>query len=104
MLLRHWTDGKIRRHVLTCIVALAYLMLLEIRLQRAGLMITARQAIKEMQKRHSCLCWADGRSKPKRMLEELTPLQYATVQHTPPWKRRYRKQIAGITVRKHPPP
>lgn len=75
MPLRHWTDGKIRCHLLTCIVALAYLRLLEIRLQRAGLMITARQAIEEMQKLHSCLCWSDGRSAPKRMLEELTPMQ-----------------------------
>ena len=38
-------------------------------------MITARQAIEEMQKLHSCLCWSDGRSAPKRMLEELTPMQ-----------------------------
>jgi transposase len=75
MPLRHWTDGKIRCHLFTCIVALTYLRLLEIRLRRAGLMITARQAIEEMQKLHSCLCWTDGRSNPKRMLEEFTPLQ-----------------------------
>ena len=75
MPLHHWTDGKIRCHIFTCIVSLAYLRLLEIRLRRAGLMITSRQAIEEMQKLHSCLCWADGRSNPKRMLEELTPLQ-----------------------------
>jgi len=75
MPLRHWTDGKIRCHIFTCIVALAYLRLLEIRLRRAGLTITARQAIQEMQKLHSCLCWTDGRSNPNRLLEDLTPLQ-----------------------------
>ena len=76
---RHWTDGKIRCHLFTCVVALTYLRLLEIRLRRAGLMITARQAIEEMQKLHSCLCWTDGGSNPKRMLEELTPLQAQTI-------------------------
>lgn len=31
--LRHWTEGKIRCHVFTCVVALAYLRLLEIKLE-----------------------------------------------------------------------
>lgn len=75
MPLRHWTDGKIRCHIFTCIVALTYLRLLEIRLRRAGLTIAAQVAVEEMRKLHSCLCWSDGRSAPKRMLEELTPMQ-----------------------------
>jgi transposase len=33
MPVRHWTDSKIRCHILTCVIALAYLRLIEIRLQ-----------------------------------------------------------------------
>jgi transposase len=36
MPLRHWTDSKIRCHILTCIVALAYLRILRIKLMEAG--------------------------------------------------------------------
>jgi hypothetical protein len=32
---RYWTDGKIRCHILTCIVDLAWLRLIELRFRRA---------------------------------------------------------------------
>ena len=75
--LRHWTDGKIRCHILTCIIALTYLRLIEIRLRRAGLQLSAAETMEQMQKLHSCLCWESGKSKPTRMIEEPTENQAA---------------------------
>lgn len=75
--LRHWTDGKIRCHILTCVIALTYLRLIEIRLRRAGLELSAAETMEHMQKLHSCLCWEDGRTKPTRMIEEPTEKQAA---------------------------
>ena len=77
MPLRHWTDGKIRCHILTCIITLTYLHLLEIRLHKARLEFSAAAAMEQMRKLHSCLCWEDGRSKPVRMIEEPTENQAA---------------------------
>lgn len=71
----HWTDRMIRCHIFTCIVALAYLRILEIRLHRAGIGISAMTAIKEMRRLHSCLVWNAGSSKPQRVIEEPSPLQ-----------------------------
>lgn len=75
--LRHWTDGKIRCHILICVIALTYLRLIEIRLRRAGLRLSAAETMEHMQRLHSCLCWEDGRSKPTRMIEEPTENQAA---------------------------
>lgn len=69
-----WTHVKILCHIFTCIVALACLQLLEIRLRRAGLTITVRQAIEKMQELHSCLCWTDGRNAPKLPPDTLIPV------------------------------
>lgn len=67
--IRHFTDGKIRCHILSCIVALCYLRLIELRLHRASLDISASTAMERMRKLHSCLCWSVGKRKPLRMLE-----------------------------------
>jgi transposase len=75
MPMRHWTDGKIRCHILTCVVALAYLRLLEIRLQRSGIPMTAATAMTHMHRLHSCLWWAPSSRKPERLLEEPTDTQ-----------------------------
>lgn len=72
---RHWTDRKIRCHVLTCVVALCYLRLIEIRLEQAGVPMTAATAMGHMRRLHSCLCWHAGRRKPVRMIEEPTETQ-----------------------------
>ena len=77
--LRHWTDGKIRCHILTCVMALTYLRLIEIRLRRAGLNLSAAETMEQMQKLHSCLCWESGKSKPVRMIEEPTENQAAII-------------------------
>ncbi len=73
--IRHWTDSKIRCHIFTCIVALVYLRLLEIKLRKAGLEISPSRAIQEMQRLHACLYWLERARKPKRLIEDPTPLQ-----------------------------
>jgi hypothetical protein len=73
--IRHFTDEKIRCHILSCIVALCYLRLIELKLHRAGLNISAATAMERMRKLHSCLCWSVGKKKPVRILEETTPDQ-----------------------------
>lgn len=73
--LRHWTDSKIRCHILTCVVALTYLRLMEMRLQRAGLSISASTAMENMRRLHSCLCWTASKKGADRIIEEPTPSQ-----------------------------
>jgi transposase len=73
--LRHWTDSKIRCHILTCVVALTYLRLIEIRLHRTGLFTTAATAMTHMRKLHSCLCWVASKSSADRMIEDPTSIQ-----------------------------
>lgn len=73
--IRHWTDSKIRCHLFTCIAALAYLRLIELRLEQHGLQISGRTAMDQMHRLHSCLCWMGGHEKPNRIIEEPTELQ-----------------------------
>jgi transposase len=75
MPVRHWTDSKIRCHVFSCIVALAYLRLIEIRLYWVGLKISAEKAMEEMHRLHSCLVWQSGKKNPERLLEEPSEMQ-----------------------------
>jgi transposase len=70
MPVRHWTDSKIRCHIFTCIASLALLRLVELRLHRAGLKMTAKVAMKQLQRLQSCLIWLPGKKKPERMIEE----------------------------------
>jgi len=66
--LRHWTDGKIRCHMLTCVAALCFLRLTELQLQRAGVKMTASRAMEHMRGLHSCLCLSAS-PRVTRMLE-----------------------------------
>jgi len=68
--IRHWTDSKIRCHIFTCIAALALLRVLELRLRKAGVEMTAKAAMRHMSTLHSCLMWLPGKRKAVRMLEE----------------------------------
>jgi transposase len=72
---RHWTDSKIRCHILTCVAALTYLRLIELELHRAGLAITAQTAMEQMRKLHSCLCWTASKRRADRIIEDPTELQ-----------------------------
>ena len=73
--IRHWTDSKIRCHIFTCIAALALLRIIELKLRRAGVSMTATAAIRHMRTLHSCLMWLPGKRKAVRMLEEPTTEQ-----------------------------
>jgi len=75
--LRHWTDSKIRCHIFTCVVALTYLRLIEMRLRQAGLSISAATAMENMRRLHSCLCWTASKKSPERIIEDPTQLQAA---------------------------
>ena len=68
--IRHWTDSKIRCHIFTCIVALTYLGLIEIRLKKAGVALTAQAAMEHMRKLHSCLCWTASKRRADRVIED----------------------------------
>ncbi|GAB6161331.1 hypothetical protein JCM12298_04900 [Desulfothermus naphthae] len=71
----HWTDSKIRCHILCCIIALTYLQLLSLWIKKAGIMVSIDKIMESMRSLHSCLCWHSGKSKPIRIIEEPTPLQ-----------------------------
>jgi transposase len=73
--LRHWTDAKIRCHLMTCMVALTYLRRLERRLQAAGIQRSAATAMADMRRLHSVLTIGDGRRKPIRRIEQPTKTQ-----------------------------
>jgi transposase len=75
MPIRHWTDSKIRCHIFSCIVALTYLRLIEIRTRREGLSLTARIVMEQMHRLHSCLVWQKKKKAPSRIIEEPTERQ-----------------------------
>jgi transposase len=73
--IRHWTDSKIRCHLFSCVVALAYLRRLELRLSAAGVSRTAEDVMEDMQHLHSVLTLNRGSIKPIRRLETPTKTQ-----------------------------
>ena len=73
--IHHWTDSKIRCHFLSCIIALAYLRLVELKLEDAGIHMTAQRAMELMRNLHSCLCWNGEKEKALRLIEEPSPEQ-----------------------------
>ena len=75
MPLRHWTDSKIRCHILTCIIALSYLRLIEIRMKKAGSPMSAATIMENMHRLHSCLLFSSKQGKPRRMIEEPNEIQ-----------------------------
>ena len=94
--IRHWTDGKIRCHIFSCIVALCYLRLIELRLNEAKLKMTANSTMEHMRKLHSCLCWNAGMKKPVRMIEDPTETQSAIL------KAFSHKVVDGVLLKETP--
>jgi transposase len=68
----HWTDGKIRCHLLTCIIALAALRLLELRVAQG---LTAKTIMEEMHSLNSVLSWYPGSRSPVSRIDDPTPIQ-----------------------------
>jgi len=67
--IRHWTDSKIRCHLFSCVVALAYLRRLELKLAGAGIKRTAEDVMDDMRHLHSVLTVNKGARKPVRRIE-----------------------------------
>jgi len=73
---RHWTDSKIRCHLFTCVAAMTYLRLLELRLAAAaGIERTASDVMDDLRHLHSVLLLPGGARKPRRRLETPTKTQ-----------------------------
>ena len=49
---------------------MALLRIIELRLRKAGVDMTAKAAMRHMNSLHSCLLWLPGKRKAMRMLEE----------------------------------
>jgi transposase len=68
----HWTDNKIKCHLLTCVIALAYLRLLEI---KTGGTHSAKTIMEHMQRLHCVLSWKPRDKKPQVYIEDPTDFQ-----------------------------
>jgi len=68
----HWTDSKIRCHLLTCFIALACLRLLELKVGGAH---SARTIMEEMHNLDCVLSWRNGAREPQLQIEEPNELQ-----------------------------
>jgi transposase len=73
--IRHWTDSKMRCHILSCMMAEVYLRLIEMKLGDAGVRLTADVVMRSMHELHSSLCWVRGQKAPLRLIEEPDDLQ-----------------------------
>jgi transposase len=68
----HWTDGKIRCHLLTCVIALACLRLLEL---KVGGGHSAKTIMEEMHNLNRVLSWRRRARLAQEQIEEPTDLQ-----------------------------
>ena len=74
----HWTDSKIRCHLLTCVIALTVLRLLEIRVNRNRRehdLLSGKTILEEMSNLDSVWLWYEGKKKPEQMIESPTKTQ-----------------------------
>lgn len=68
----HWTDDKIKCHLLTCVIALACLRLLEI---KAGDKHTAKSIMEQMRDLDCVLSWQGKETTPQVYIEDPTEFQ-----------------------------
>ena len=68
----HWTDSKIRCHLLTWVIALSCLRLLEL---KVGGDLSARTIMEEMHNLDCVLSWRNGAKLPKVQIEEPNEVQ-----------------------------
>ena len=76
----HWTDSKIRCHLLTCIIALTVQRLIEMQCESEGILNktgnkSAPFLTDDMRSLHSALLWHPQKRKPLRCIEDPTPTQ-----------------------------
>jgi transposase len=68
----HWTDSKIRCHLLSCVIALSCLRLLEL---KVGGNYSAKTLMEEMQHLNCVLSWRKGAKMPEVYIEQPNDLQ-----------------------------
>jgi transposase len=68
----HWTDSKIRCHLLSCVIALATVRLLEL---KVGGGLSGRTILEEMHSLNSAMSWYPGASAPQLRVDDPSPLQ-----------------------------
>lgn len=73
--IRHFTDSKIRCHMFSCVVAMTYLRLIELRLKNLHTNRSAQDVMADMQKLHSVLLLSGNKRKPVRRIEIPTKTQ-----------------------------
>ena len=71
----HWTDNKVRCHLLTCVIALTMKRLLELKVEPYLGHVTAEKIIDQMRTLDSLLVWEPGAKKPRWQLAEPTQFQ-----------------------------
>ena len=74
----HWTDSKIRCHLLTCAIALTVLRLLELRVNRNRSeenRLSGKTILDEMSNLNLVTLWHDMRTNPETILEDPTKTQ-----------------------------
>ena len=71
----HWTDGKIRCHLLCCVIALCMQRFLEMKVQPVTGNISGEKILEEMATLHEVVMWRSKKSKPVRQLTEPAKLQ-----------------------------
>ena len=71
----HWTDSKIRLHILTCVVAMGYFSIFRNKLKAAGIALSAEDVLKELRDLRTALYMAKGSKKLNRRLEDVTKTQ-----------------------------
>lgn len=71
----HWTDSKIRCHLLTCVIALTMKRLLELQVEPVLGTVSGEKIIEELRALRSVLVWHPGKKRPRQQLEEPTPMQ-----------------------------
>ncbi|MFZ5453035.1 MAG: IS1634 family transposase [Thermodesulfobacteriota bacterium] len=76
----HWTESKLRVNIFVCMVALSYLILLHMRLQRAGLLANPKEVMAELRNLKTAVFWHPEEKKLKRRLAPLNDLQLAILQ------------------------
>jgi transposase len=71
----HWTDQKIRVHMLTCTLALTYLAVMNCKLKQSGITESIDTVMESLRELHSCLIYQSSTGKPIRQLETMSSLQ-----------------------------
>ena len=71
----HWTDSKIRLHVLTCVVAMAYFAIFRNMLKQGGITLSAEDVLRQMRDLRTALYVTKGSRKIQRQLQDPTETQ-----------------------------